>query len=186
MLSRNSNGFAKFSFKTCNIIFSSRSLFSKISFIYYISISSCFSKSCLLFFQHIVSYNIVAIIVCICCTLYQKKCCLSLLSKNCAKYIQTEKKCKFAVLVVNFDAINCAIARLEQKKLKTKTIQKTTIKLICFQQVKLKQLRKQRHFLRTQKQKIFDKKLSNIKKLERLKNLKTATIIKNFLSSIIF
>jgi len=109
-----------------------------------------------------------------------------LLSKNCTKYIQTEKKCESAVSVVNFDTIDCAIARLKQEKLKTKTAQKTAIELICFQQVKLKQLRKQRCFLRAQKQKIFDKKLSNIKKLEYLENLKTAAVIKKILFSVIF
>jgi len=109
-----------------------------------------------------------------------------LLSKNCAKYIRTEKKCKFAVSVVNFDIINCAITKLKQEKLKTKTAQKIAIELICFQQIKLKQLHKQRHFLRTQKQKIFDKKLSNIKKLERLEDLKTAAVIKKILFFVIF
>ncbi len=109
-----------------------------------------------------------------------------MLSKNCAKYIRTEKKCKSAILVINFDTINCAIARLKQEKLKTKTAQKTAIELICFQQIKLKQLYKQRYFLRAQKQKIFDKKLSNIEKLERLENLKTAAIIKRTLFSVIF
>ncbi len=109
-----------------------------------------------------------------------------MLSKNCTKYIRTEKKYKSAILIINFDTIDRAIARLKQKKLKTETAQKTAIELICFQQVKLKQLQKQRYFLRAQKQKMFDKKLSNIEKLERLENLKTVAVIEKILSFVIF
>jgi len=41
-----------------------------------------------------------------------------------------KKKCKFTILMINFDVIDRVITRLKQKKLKTKIAQKTIIELI--------------------------------------------------------
>ena len=116
------------------------------------------------------------------CALRQLECRLSSLSKKCAKCIRTRKKCESIVPMMNFDAINRALAKLEKKEMKMKATQLVATKQLRTSFVKLQRLKKQKRFLRDKEQKMFDKELSNVKKLKRLKNLEQTIALKQLLS----
>ena len=116
------------------------------------------------------------------CVLRQLKCRLSFLFKKCAKCIRTRKKCESIISMVNFDAIDYALTKLEEKKMKMKATQLIATKQLRTSFVKLQRLKKQKRFFHEKKQKMFDKKLSNVKKLKRLKGLEQTITLKQFFS----
>ena len=71
------------------------------------------------------------------CALRQTKCRLSSLFKKCVECIRIEKKCESITSMVNFDAIDRALAKLEKKEMKVKTTQLITIKQLRASFVKL-------------------------------------------------
>ena len=73
--------------------------------------------------------------------------------------------------MMNFDAIDRALTKLEEKELKAKTTQLIATKQLRISFAKLQRLKKQKRFLREKKQNLFDKKLFDVKKLKRLKSL---------------
>ena len=83
---------------------------------------------------------------------------------------------------MNFGAFDRALAKLEEKKIKMKAIQLIVTKQLRTSFVKLQRLKKQKRFLREKKQKMFDKKFFDVKKLKRLKNLKQAIALKRIIS----
>ena len=116
------------------------------------------------------------------CALRQTKCRLSSLFKKCVECIRTKKKCESITSMINFDVIDRALTKLEKKKMKIKTIQLIATKQLRAFFVKLQRLRKQKRFLREKEQKMFDKKLFDVKKLKRLKNLKQTIALKRIIS----
>ena len=133
-------------------------------------------------YRRVKSKGVAIMMFCQRCALRQLKCRLSFLFKKCAKCIRTKKKCESIASMMNFDAINRALTKLEEKEMKTKAIQLIATKQLRTSFVKLQRLKKQKRFLREKKQKMFDKKLSNVKKLKRLKGLEQAITLKQLLS----
>ena len=84
--------------------------------------------------------------------------------------------------MMNFDAINRALAKLEEEEMKVKATQLIATKQLRTSFVKLQRLKKQKRFLRDKEQKMFDKKFSNVKELKRLKDLEQTIILKQFFS----
>ena len=126
--------------------------------------------------------GVVAMMFCQRCVLRQLKCRLSSLFKKCAKCIRTRKKCEPITSMMNFDVIDRALTKLEEKEMKTKAIQMIATKQLRASFVKLQRLKKQKRFLREKKQKMFDKKLFNVKELKRLKGLEQAIALKRIIS----
>ena len=116
------------------------------------------------------------------CASRQLKCRLSSLFKKCAKCVRTRKKCESIVSMVNFDAIDRALAKLEEKKMKIEATQLVVTKQLRASFAKLQRLKKQKRFLRDKEQKMFDKKLSNVEELKRLKDLEQTIALKQLLS----
>ena len=83
---------------------------------------------------------------------------------------------------MNFDAIDRALAKLEKEKMKMKATQLIATKQLRVSFTKLQRLKKQKRFLREKKQKMFDKKLFDVKKLKRLKSLEQAIALKRIIS----
>ena len=128
------------------------------------------------------SKGVVAMISCQRCALRQLKCRLSFLFKKCAKCIRTKKKCESTILMVNFDAIDRALAKLKEEEMKVKAIQLIATKQLRTSFAKLQRLKKQKRFLREKKQKMFDKKFFDVKELKRLKDFEQAIVLKQLLS----
>ena len=84
--------------------------------------------------------------------------------------------------MVNFDAIDRALTKLEEEELKVEATQLAATKQLRTSFAKLQRLKKQKRFLREKEQKMFDKELSNVKELERLKGLEQATTLEQLLS----
>ena len=126
--------------------------------------------------------GVVTMMSCQRCALRQLKCRLSFLSKKCAKCIRTKKKCESIISMMNFDVINRVLTKLEKEKMKMKAIQMIATKQLRTFFVKLQRLKKQKRFLRERKQKMFDKKLFDVKKLKRLKGLEQAIVLKRIIS----
>ena len=133
-------------------------------------------------YRRVKSKGVTTMVSCQRCALRQLKCRLSFLFKKCAECIRTRKKCELVVLVVNFDAIDRALAKLEEKEMKVEATQLVATKQLRTSFVKLQRLKKQKRFLREKKQKMFDKELSNVKKLKRLKDLEQTIILKQLFS----
>ena len=83
---------------------------------------------------------------------------------------------------MNFDAIDRALTKLEEKEMKIKATQLIVAKQLRTSFVKLQRLKKQKRFLRDKEQKMFDKKFLNVKELKRLKDLEQTIVLKQFLS----
>ena len=93
------------------------------------------------------SKGVVAMVSCQRCALRQLECRLSSLSKKCAKCIRTRKKCESITSMMNFDAIDRALAKLEEEKMKMKITQLIATKQLRAFSVKLQRLKKQKRFL---------------------------------------
>ena len=119
------------------------------------------------------------------CASRQLKCRMFFLFKKCAKCIRTRKKCELIISMMNFDAIDRALTKLEEKKTKTKTTQLIATKQLRTSFVKLQRLKKQKRFFREKKQKMFDKKLFDVKELKRLKGLEQTIALKRIISIVI-
>ena len=131
------------------------------------------------------SKGVVTMMFCQRCVLRQLKCRLSFLFKKCAKCIRTKKKCESITSMMNFDAIDRALAKLEEEEMKVKAIQLIATKQLRASFVKLQRLKKQKRFLREKEQKMFDKKFFDVKKMKRLKGLEQAIILKRIISIVI-
>ena len=83
---------------------------------------------------------------------------------------------------MNFDVIDRALTKLEEKKMKMKTTQLIAIEQLRTSFVKLQRLKKQKRFLREKEQKMFDKKLFDVKKLKRLKDFEQTIALKRTIS----
>ena len=150
-------------------------------------LSSCFMSSRReQLYRRVKFKGVTTMMFCQRCVSRQLKCCLSSLFKKCAKCIRTRKRCESIVLVMNFDAIDRALAKLEEEELKMKAIQLIATKQLRTFFVKLQRLKKQKRFLREKEQKMFDKELSNVKELKRLKDLEQTTTLKQLLSFAIY
>ena len=126
--------------------------------------------------------GVVVMISCQRCALRQMKCRLSSLFKKCAKCIRTKKKCESIVSMMNFDVIDRALTKLKEKEMKVKATQLIATKQLRTSFVKLQRLKKQKRFLREKEQKMFDKKLFDVKELKRLKGLEQAIALKRIIS----
>ena len=115
------------------------------------------------------------------CVVRQLECRLSSLFKKCAKCIRTKKKCESIVSMMNFDAIDRAMAKLKEEKMKVKATQLIATKQLRISFVKLQRLKKQKRFLREKEQKMFDKEFFDVKELKRLKGLEQAINLKQLL-----
>ena len=122
--------------------------------------------------------DVIAMIVCARCVLRQKKCRMSSLFKRCDECIRFNKKCEPSQFVVNFDSIDRVMKKLKRKKLKIKIAWKLANEIARVKQVKLECLRVQKRLLKKKKQTMFDKKLLNVKKLQRLENLNKVANVK--------
>ena len=74
----------------------------------------------IVFVNRVVFKNVVAIIVCFRCVRAQKEYCLFFLFQKCLKCIRINKRCDFAMSVVNFFDIDKVFEKLKRKKLKIK------------------------------------------------------------------
>ena len=83
--------------------------------------------------------------------------------------------------MVNFDAIDRALAKLEEEEMKVEAAQLAATEQLRTSSAKLQRLRKQKRFLREKEQKMFDKELSDIEELERLEGLEQAATLEQFL-----
>ena len=134
--------------------------------------------------------RVVAMIVYIRCVVKQKQCRLFSFFRKCSECVRSSKKCEFATSFVNFDAIDRTMTKLKRKKLETEATWKTvfenhlTNELTRIKLFKLKRLRQQKKFFKQRKQKLFDKSLSNVKKLKYLKNLKKSAKIERNLVNV--
>ena len=66
--------------------------------------------------------SVVAMITCIRGATKQKKCRIFSFFKKCAKYVRIDRRCKSMKFLMNFDAINRVMKKLEREKAKTKII----------------------------------------------------------------
>ena len=111
--------------------------------------------------------GVVIMMSCQRCALRQTKCRLSSLFKKCVECIRTKKKCESIASMMNFDVIDRALAKLEEKEMKMKTTQLIATKQLRASFVKFQRFKKQKRFLREKEQKMFDKEFSN----ERIETL---------------
>ena len=61
-------------------------------------------------------------IICVRCVRSQKKYCFSLLSQKCVEYICCNKRCNFAISIMNFLEIDKVLEKLKREKLKIETV----------------------------------------------------------------
>ena len=66
--------------------------------------------------------DVVIMMFCQRCALRQLKCRLSFLFKKCVECIRTKKKCELIISMMNFDVIDRALTKFEEKKMKMKAI----------------------------------------------------------------
>ena len=138
------------------------------------------------FVSKIFKQNVITMMFCIRCAKNQKKCRFSSLFRKCAKCIRIEKKCESAKSMINFAEIDRALETLKRKKLKIEIFQTIVIKQLRLSQTKLQRLRKQKKFLKKQKQRMFNKDLNNVKELKRLKNREKAIEIEKIATTFLF
>ena len=86
---------------------------------------------------------------------------------------------------MNFDAIDRALTKLEEKEMKVEATQLAATEQLRTSFAKLQRLKKQKRFLRDKEQKMFDKEFSNVKELKRLKDLEQTIALKQLLSFVI-
>ena len=134
-------------------------------------------------YRRVQSKGVKVMVACQRCALRQLECRLSSLSQKYAECVRTGKKCEFVASMVNFDAIDRALAKLEEKEMKVEATQLVATKQLRVSFAKLQRLKKQKRFLREKEQKMFDKELFDVKELKRLEVLEQAIALERIIST---